>query len=74
MIIPFFFLYNLEMSKKDDIFSMAYSTNGKDYVDLGKVILNDTLFLNVGFGLTSFNGSQFYIRVKDISIDETILL
>lgn len=64
----------LEMSKNNDKFSMAYSTNGKDFVGLGKVVLNDNRFLKVGFGLTSFNGSQFYIRVKDIIIDETNLL
>lgn len=65
---------HLEMKKCGDKFNLAYSTDGKEFTNLGNVILDNTLFSNVGFGLTSFQGSQFYIRVKNIIIDEGILI
>lgn len=59
----------LKVIKSGDVFSMLYSENGNEYIELGKMILDDSIFFNVGFKLSSFGGSQFYIKVSDIKVD-----
>lgn len=58
----------LKMVRREDTFHVLYSLDGKKFVPHGKYIIESNSSVKVGFRLSSFQGSEFYVKMNDISI------
>lgn len=56
----------LKMNRNGDCFEVSYSNDGTDFVTHGKYNLQGGDTVKAGFRLSSFQGSEFHIKVSDI--------
>lgn len=59
----------LKITRKGNHFNLSYSNDGENYISHGKCVLESDSPVRVGFQLSSFQGSAFYIRVRNITIN-----
>ncbi len=59
----------LIMDKKDNKFSFSFVNENGENTEIGNIVLDDSIFMKVGFGIKSFSGSELIVSVTDIKID-----
>lgn len=58
----------LKIKKDGDVYEEFYSLDGVNYVSCGKNVLESDLETKVGYQVSTFQGSQLYVKVTDVKI------
>ena len=59
----------LKLKKDGNIYETFYSIDGYKFISCGKNLLDGDITSRVGFKISTFQGSEFYVKISEVRID-----
>ncbi|WP_302626557.1 hypothetical protein [uncultured Eubacterium sp.] len=59
----------LRLKKDGHIYETFFSIDGHEFISCGKNILDSDFTSRIGFKISTFQGSEFYVKISEIRID-----